>query len=176
LVDPFSKEESKMLDGEKVLGVIGGQIKLGLFKSATMAMIVTNRRFVFVEITSDMLVAEAEKIKKRSAEEKPGFFGRMAMAMNANKELLADLGKGDPDEVSAGNPKNFVVPIEGVVQGRVNNETKYDCDGDFKESNMVVLLKTADKKYELTLQGATSQPGEILEQALGSRFKKGLFR
>lgn len=165
-----------MLDGEQVLGVLGGKIKLGLFKSATMAMIVTNRRFVFVEITSDMLVAEAEKIKKRSAEEKPGFFGRMAMAMNANKELLADLGKGDPDEVSAGNPKNFVVPIEGVVQGRVNNETKYDCDGDFKESNMVVLLKTADKKYELTLQGATSQPGEILEQALGSRFKKGLFR
>ncbi|MDD3514625.1 MAG: hypothetical protein PHD35_02695 [Synergistaceae bacterium] len=165
-----------MLDGEKVLGVIGGQIKLGLFKSATMAMIVTNRRFVFVEITNDMVAAETEKIKKRSAEEKPGFFGRMAMAMNTNKELLADLGKGDPDEVFAGNPKNFVVPIESVVQGRVNNEMKYDCDGDFREFNMVVLLKTADKKYELTLQEATSQPGEILEQALGSRFKKGLFR
>ncbi len=135
-----------MLDGEKVLGVIGGQIKLGLFKSATMAMIVTNRRFVFVEITNDMVAAETEKIKKRSAEEKPGFFGRMAMAMNTNKELLADLGKGDPDEVFAGNPKNFVVPIESVVQGRVNNEMK------------------------------SSQPGEILEQALGSRFKKGLFR
>ncbi len=165
-----------MLDGEEVLGVLGGKIKLGLFKSATMAMIVTNRRFVFAEITNDMLAAQAEKIRKRSAEEKPGFFGRMAMALNANKELLADLGKGDPDEVSAGSPKNFVVPIEGVVQGKVNNETKYDYDGDFKGSNTVVLLKTADKKYELTLEGATSQPAEILGQALGSRFKKGLFR
>jgi hypothetical protein len=165
-----------MLDGEQVLGVLGGQIKLGLFKSATMAMIVTNRRFVFAEITNDMLAAQAEKIKKRSAEEKPGFFGRMAMAMNVNNELLADLGKGDPDEVSPGSPKNFVVPVEGVVQGRVNNETKYDCDGDFNRSDTVVLLKTADKKYELTLKGATSQPAGILEQALGSRFKKGLFR
>jgi len=63
-----------------------------------------------------------------------------------------------------------------VVQGRVNNETKYDCDGDFKRSNTVVSLKTADKKYELTLQGATSQPSKILEQALGSRFKKGFFK
>jgi len=86
-----------MLDGEQVLGVLGGQIKLGLFKSASMAMIVTNRRFVFAEITNDMLAAQAEKIRKRSTEEKPGFFGRMAMAMNANNELLADLGKGDPD-------------------------------------------------------------------------------
>jgi len=40
----------------------------------------------------------------------------------------------------------------------------------------VVSLKTADKKYELTLQGATSQPSKILEQALGSRFKKGFFK
>jgi hypothetical protein len=165
-----------MLEGEQVLGVLGGQIKLGLFKSASMAIIVTNRRFVFAEITNDMLAAQAEKIRKRSAEEKPGFFGRMAMAMNANNELLADLGKGDPDEVSTGSPKNFVVPVEGVVQGRVNNETKYDCDGDLKRSNTVVSLKTADKKYELTLQGATSQPSKILEQALGSRFKKGFFK
>lgn len=140
-----------------------------------MAMIVTNRRFVFAEITNDMLATQAEKIKNDRRKRNRGF-GRMAMAMNANNELLADLGKGDPDEVSTGSPKNFVVPVEGVVQGRVNNETKYDCDGDFKRSNTVVSLKTADKKYELTSPGSYVATLKDPETGPWEPFKEGIFQ
>ncbi|MFP4483159.1 MAG: hypothetical protein ACLFN0_10295 [Thermovirgaceae bacterium] len=165
-----------MLEGERVLGVLGGTMKLGLFKTASMAMIVTSRRLVFAEVTNDMVVAEAERIRKQSAAEKPGFFGRMAMALNANKELLAGLGQCDPDEIAAGGPKNFVIPLESVIMGRVSGKEKFHSDGEYQKSETVVLVKTADKKYELVLQGATAKPADILSEALGTRFRKGLFK
>lgn len=165
-----------MLEGEKVLGVLGGTMKLGLFKTASMAMVVTSKRLVFAEITNDMMTAEAERIRKQPAEGKPGFFGRMAMALNANRELLAGLGQRDPDEVAAGGPKNFVVPLEAVVAGRVTGKDRFHSDGEYQKSETVVLVQTADKKYELALQDATTKPADILAEALGTRFRKGLFK
>lgn len=162
-----------MLDGEVVYGVLGGSLKLGLFKSTAAAVVVTNRRLVYVLITDKMTKEAVKRASEQAREEGRGVLGRMGAALTATSDLVKGFALKDPDDVASLNPDNFSVPVDSVVSARFDRITNRDSEGSYNGETQTFHLATKDRKLKLTVTITTSVPEKMLGSALGSRLGKG---
>lgn len=162
-----------MLDGEIVYGVLGGSLKLGLFKSTAAAVVVTNRRLVYAIITDRMAKETAKRASEQAKEGGRGLLGRMGAALTAMSDLVKGFALQDPDDVASMNPDNFSVPVDSVVSARFDRITNRDAEGSYNGETQIFHLATSERKLKLTVTIMTSNPVDMLHSSLGSRLGKG---
>ncbi len=165
----------QMLDGEIVYGVLGGSLKLGLFKSTSAAVVVTNRRLVYAMLTNQMMKDAVNKAGEKAKAEGKGLLGRIGATMSATGDMLRKLASMDPDEVIAMNPDNFSVPVDAVVKARFDRITKTDHEGDSHGESLDLHIATGDRKLKLNVTFMTASPEEMLRNSLGSKLGRGKF-
>lgn len=162
-----------MIDGEIVYGVLGGSLKLGMFKSTAAAVVVTNRRLVYAIITDRMTKEAVKRSSDQAKEDGRGFLGRMGAALTATSDLVKGFALQDPDDVASMNPDNFSVPVDSVVSARFDRVTNRDAEGSYNGETQTFHLATNERKLKLTVTIMTTNPVDMLRSALGSRLVKG---
>ncbi len=162
-----------MAVNETVFGVLGGNLKLGMFRSAYAALVLTDRRLIYAFVTRQMTDDAIKKAGEKAKAEGKGLFGRMGATMTASADLLRDFVSMDPEEVMALNPDNFAIPVDSVTRARLDRISKKDHEGDYHGESIELHVETPQRKLKLTINFMTSTPEDILRRSLGNKVVRG---
>lgn len=148
--------------GEHVIAVIPNTtLKAGLMglKSKQHTVVVTDLRVLFAQMTVQMmkqLVADARDNAKADGK---GFFGQWGAQMGAYSGLAQRYLEMAPEQILAENPGNFAVDRSTIRKAQLKNGYTDDNGGGTSDR---LIIKTADKKYDIALVGGAGQAREAL--------------
>ncbi len=162
-----------MAVNETVFGVLGGNLKLGIFRSAYAALVLTDRRLIYAFVTKQMTDEAIKKAGEKAKAEGKGLLGRMGATMTASADLLRDLVSKDPEAVFAMNPENIAIPVESVTKARLDRISKKDHEGGYQGESIELHVETPQRKLRLTVNFMTSPPEDILRNSLGTKVARG---
>ncbi|MGC8721523.1 MAG: hypothetical protein ACP5SB_02985 [Caldisericaceae bacterium] len=104
---------------ERVIEVIPGNWKKGIFKSESWAIIVTNERLIFAKWTQDLFNKEAQRRKEESKESGSGKLKQFFSQMSASLTYFDKYYDMQPDEVSKEHPENFALRSEDITTAKL---------------------------------------------------------
>lgn len=150
--------------GDQPVAVIPNvTLKAGLFgmKSRQYVLVLTDQRVVFVRVTTErmkQLVADTRQAAKAQGK---GFLGAWGAQLGAYSTFAQDYLAKSPEEALAENPDNFAVDRAGIVKVKL----KSAYSGEDVPEQERLLIKTTDRKYQLTLASGKSQAQSALRAA-----------
>jgi hypothetical protein len=132
-----------MVEVEAVVGVIpAAKMKTGMFSSKTFALVVTDRRLLIAEQTSELSKRRAEEAKEAAKATGKGFVGQLVASTGTGFDHGRHYLAMDPAAILAESPGNGALGPGDVREVKVDRKTTSDDDGNF-ESSLRITVKTA---------------------------------
>ena len=166
---PYAGVASAVPQGtEQVIGVIGNARKMKMLGASwdTYALVVTDRRFILAQITSDMLNAASREAAAEAKAQGTGFLGQMAHQMSAFFRYCQRYETMPPDLILAETQGNRA--IENARISAVNIKVKGGPEGSSEYNEFIMTLVSADGKFEFHI-GEDDRFINILKTAYGDR-------
>ena len=136
------------MDAETVVGVIpNAKVKTGLFSSATWTLVLTDRRLLLAEQTSELAKRRAAEAKDSAKASGKGFMSQWAAQVGTGFDHGRHYLAMDPAAVLAESPRNAALAPGDVREVKVDRKTTSDDDGAV-ETSLQIKIRTA--RDELT--------------------------
>lgn len=152
-------------NGEHAIAVISNtSLKTGLIKRTNYALVLTDRRVVFAEITAAMLKQAVSDARDDAKADGKGLFGQWGAQLGAYSDMAGSYLAMTPEQALAQNPANFAVDRAAIKScklkhGRVGNDDAPDSP------DRLVIKTTGGDKYNLELGAGIGQAKKALVAA-----------
>ena len=155
------------MDAETVVGVISqAKRKTGLFSSTTYALVVTDRRLLLAEQTSEVAKRQAAEAKEWAQAAGKGVVGQWAASTGSGLDRGRHYLQMDPAAILAEAPGNAALGPGEVREVKVDRKVMSDEDGAI-ESSLKITIKTA--RGDATYTAPDEKPSRDEARALLSR-------
>lgn len=155
------------MDAETVVGVIPkARLKTGLFSSVTYDLVVTDRRLLLAEQTSELTKRRAAQARETARDAGKGFMGQWAAQIGTSHDDGRHYLEMEPAAILAGAPRNVALGPADVREVKVDRKTTSDDDGAF-ETSLRIKIRTA--KDESTYTTPEEKPSRDEARALLAR-------
>ncbi len=148
--------------GEHVHGVIpNATLKEGFLgvKSKVYILVLTERRIVFVRITTEMMKQLVTDSRNEAKADGKGFFGQWGAQLTAYSEFAQRYLTMPPDEALAETPGNFALERSAIVKAKLKAG---HTDNDGNTTSDRLIIKATDRKYNIDLGAGRRQAKEAL--------------
>lgn len=110
---------------EVVLGVIpDARVSLGLFKSETWALVVTDRRLLGARVADELKNRVAGQARAQAKASGSGFLGQLRAQIDADVALGQHYGSMTPEEILAETPGNWALSPGQVSSIKVERKSR----------------------------------------------------
>jgi hypothetical protein len=155
------------VDGETVVGVIpNARVKTGLFSSTTYTLVVTDRRLLLAEQTSDLAKRRAVEAKEAAKSAGRGFMGQWAASAGTGFDHGRHYLAMDAAAILAESPRNVALGPVDVRGVKVERKTTSDEDGSM-ESSLRITIRT--ERGEATYSTPDETPSRDEARAMLAR-------
>ena len=158
--------------GEKTMGIIPVLKKPKSFgRWDTYAMVITNRRSIFPQITSQMLKDAAMEAQRKGKEEGKGFFSRWADQLKSTFNYSQRYWNIPPEEILNETAGNFAIENSAIREIKVKR--KEDSRGDDVASQTYTEIKIDSTigEFKYNIDGRAGDEVNILKSLFGERVK-----
>jgi len=153
---------------ETIVGIIPNT-HAGFFGNKCYNLVVTNKRLIVTELTSEMIKSEAKKVAEESKQREEGIFKRFASTAFAGTKYYTRYQSMPINQIISENPNNFVIEPQMVKKIRVN--FRY-VDAEQTRSENEIRIKWSGGKSIFKFNSiGTKEAKNILEVAFPSKVK-----
>jgi hypothetical protein len=156
---------------EKIAGLIALLKKPKSFgRWDACAVIVTNQRTIFAQLTSKMLKDAAMDAQRKGKDEGKGFLSRWADQLRATAAHSERYWNVPPEEALNENPGNFTIPNQDIKLIKI----KKRHSGRGQETGQTITevkIESAVKKENYSIDGYSSNIVNMLKSVFGDRVK-----
>ena len=164
-------EEAQTLE-EKMVGLIPMLKKPKSFgRWDAYAVIVTNQRTIFAQLTSKMLKDAAMEAQRKGKEEGKGFFSRWAEQIKATASYSDRYWDIPTEEVLNENPGNFSISNQDIKLFEIKRKRRFGSDQDAEQTITEVKINSAARKETFVLDGYSHNIVNMLKGVFGDRLK-----
>lgn len=125
------------------------------------SLVITNNRILFARITVARMKELSQQAREQAKDQGKGHMGQMLANPHVYDKLVELYTQLGPEGVLADNAKNFAVDRNTVS----NVKLKTTAGPEGGVGSDVLILKTAGKKYKITLGGSKAAARQALEAA-----------
>ena len=155
---------------EKMVGLIPVLKKPKSFgRWDTYAMIVTDQRSIFAQLTATMLKEAAAEAQRKGKEDGKGFFARWADQLKATMAYSDRYWNIPPDEVLNETAGNFAIPNQEINLIRVKQKTQSSYGDDVDHTITEVTIESKSKKLSYNIDGYSKDMVNMLKGVFGDR-------
>lgn len=148
--------------GERIVAVIPNATLKGGFmgmKSKAYTLVLTDRRIVFAQITTDMMKQIVADARDGAKAEGKGFMGQWGAQLTAYSAFAQGYLTMPVDQALGETPGNFAIERPAIEKAKVKVG---HTDADNNTTADRLIIKTSDKKYDITLQAGAAQAKQAL--------------
>ena len=157
---------------EKMLGLIPVLKKPKSFgRWDTYALIITDQRTIFAQLTSKMLKEAAAEAQKKGKEEGKGFFSRWAAQLKSTMAYSERYWNILPDEALNENPGNFAIPNQEIKSLKIKHKHESSWGNEAEQSITEIKIESARKKDTYNIDGYNKDIQNMLKNVFGDRAK-----
>lgn len=154
---------------ETVLGAIpDARIKIGLLKSETWVLVVTDQRLLAARVTDELVKSIAEQARARAKESGSGFFGQWGAQLKASFALGQRYCAMAPEAILAETPGNWALSPGQVSTIKVERKSR-SSGGDDDSSIDYLRITIEASGGKGTYETNDDKPGQREVQALLAR-------
>ena len=172
--------------GEKMVGLVPMLKKPKSFgRWDTYAMVITNRRSLFPQITGKMLKQAMAEAQRKGKEEGKGFFSRWADQFKVSYNFSQRYWDMLPEEILGETPGNFAVENSDIIEIKVNRREEISTeapgnfanDGVYCEGSTVsqtfteIKIDAKASTFAYNIDGHADDEVATLRKAFGDRVK-----
>ncbi|MFZ7137249.1 MAG: zinc ribbon domain-containing protein [archaeon] len=163
------KPQSTTSVSEPVVGVILLRKPKSLGRYDTFSGILTNKRMVFAQMTSNMLKDAINQARAQAKAEGKGFFGQWGEQLKASASFAQRYYSMEPSIALNETPGNFDIQNTAVSEIKLSLKTFGNSDNNQKEFE--VEFKGSFGKYKFKMDDNHNYV-EAFKQVFGDRLKK----
>ncbi|MFA5364264.1 MAG: zinc ribbon domain-containing protein [Candidatus Bathyarchaeia archaeon] len=155
------------VSSEPVVGVIVLRKPKSLGRYDSFSGVITNQRFIFAQMTGDMLKDAVKQAREQAKSEGKGFFGQWGEQLKASASFAGRYYNMEPSAVLAETAGNFAVDNNTV------NEIKLKLKDHGDQSNQrdfEIEVKASSGKYKFRMD-ENNDYVKMLKQIYGDRVK-----
>ena len=157
---------------EKMLGLLPVVKKPKSFgRWDTYAVIITDERAIFAQLTSDMLKEAAKEAQRQGKEEGKGFFARWADQLRATMSYSERYWDIPPDEALNENPGNFAIPNDDIKKINIKQKTQSGWGDDADQYITELKIEARGRKDTYNVDSFSNEMKEMLKSIYGDRLK-----
>jgi hypothetical protein len=148
---------------EPVVSVIpNARLKAGFMgvKTKPYILMLTQRRVIFVQVTSQMMKQLVADARDGAKAEGKGFMGQWGAQLTAFSAFAEGYLQMPPDAALAQTPGNFAVERSTIVKTKIKT-SHADTDSGGATTDRLII-KTTEKKYVLNLGAGKQQAKKAL--------------
>ncbi len=151
------------------MGVIP-DLNSGFMGQKAFAMVVTNYRLIFAQITNKMMKEEIERAKAQAQQQGAGTFGKWTASVGAGFNIHQRYYQMPPQAILQESPGNFEIRPELVKSVRISHG-HYDPQYSHQTPNKMVI-KWSGGKNKFTFERIDPQQiRNLLTPLLGTKVK-----
>jgi hypothetical protein len=155
------------VEAETVVGVIpNARVKTGIISSITYTLVVTDRRLLLAEQSSDLAKRRAAEAKEGAKAAGKGFMGQWVAQAGTGFDHGRHYLAMEPAAVLAESPRNVAIGPADVREIKVERKTTSDDEGSM-ESSLKIKIKTA--REETTYSTSDETPSRDEARAMLAR-------
>jgi hypothetical protein len=157
---------------EKMLGLIPVLRKPKSFgRWDTYALIITDQRTIFAQMTANMLKEAAAEAQRKGKEEGKGFFSRWADQLKATMAYSNRYWDIPPDEALGENPGNFAIPNQEIRQIRIKQKSQASWGQEVDQAITEIRIESVGKKETYNVDMYSQDMVNMLKGIFGDRVK-----
>jgi hypothetical protein len=164
---PASTQWGEKSSSEPVIGVLLLRKPKSLGRFDTFTGVLTNQRFIFAQMTSEMLKDAAMQAREQAKAEGKGFWGQWSDQLKASLDYTKKYLTMQPQAILAETPGNFAVNNEAIKEIKVN--LKHLGNQDNRHELEIEIHSNAGK-YEYRMD-EDSYFTDLLKKIYGDKVK-----
>lgn len=137
----------------------------------TYALIITDQRTIFAQLTASMLKEAAAEAQRKGKEEGKGFFSRWADQLKATMAYSERYWNIPPDEALNENPGNFAIPNQEIKLIKIKQKHESGWEQESDRITTEVKIESAGKKATYNIDGYSKDTQNMLKSIFGDRVK-----
>ncbi|MDD5590927.1 MAG: zinc ribbon domain-containing protein [Dehalococcoidales bacterium] len=158
--------------GERTMGIIPVLKKPKSFgRWDTYAMVITDRRSIFPQITSQMLKDAAMEAQRKGKEEGKGFFSRWADQLKSLANFAQRYWNIPPEEILNETVGNFAIENSAIREIKVKRKEDYRGDDVASQTYTEIKIDSAIGEFKYNIDGRAGDEVNILKSLFGERVK-----
>lgn len=153
------------MNSERVISIIPNvTLKAGFlgFASKQIALVLTDQRVIFARITTAMMQEAVTDAADGAKSQGKGLLGQMGARLSAHSVFAKRYLEMPPSQILAETDGNFAVDRSAITKTKM--KTSYG-GGEDANTTDVLIIKTAEKKYDMTLGSSRASAKEALQAA-----------
>lgn len=153
------------MNSERVISIIPNvTLKAGFmgFASKQITLVLTDQRVIFARITTAMMQEAVADASDGAKAQGKGLLGQLGARMSAHSVFAKRYLEMPPGQILAETDGNFAVDRSTIT--KTKTKTEYGV-GDDANTTDVLIIKTTEKKYNMTLGSTISSAKEALQAA-----------
>jgi hypothetical protein len=154
---------------EPVLGVVLLRRQKSLGRQDSYAGVVTSQRFIFAQVTNEMMQQAVRDAQEQAKTEGKGFWGQWANQMKTQSLLLQKYLSMAPPAIMSETPGNFAINNDNIREIKLNNKD-ISHERDFSQTEFEIEIASIAGKYEFRMD-EKNEYVNFLKQVYCERFK-----
>jgi len=153
------------MNSERVISIIPNvTLHAGFmgFASKQFTLVLTDQRVIFARVTTAMMQEAVADASDGAKAQGKGLLGQLGARMSAHSVFAKRYLEMPTSQILAETDGNFAVDRSTITKTKVKTETGV---GDDANSTDVLIIKTTEKKYKLTLGSSRASAKEALQTA-----------
>lgn len=155
------------MNDEKVMGVIP-DLRTGLLGRDSFSLIVTQKRMIFAEYTTDLMKKERNKAVSKS--ESKGMMAKLNASVSSSFNFHNRYYDMDPEEILIESPNNYEIRPEQVKSIKIRSGQWDPESGKEAVNKMIIKWSGGKNKFNFT-QMNPNQVKDLLLPLMGTKLK-----
>lgn len=170
-VQPQTMYQSAAGNGEQTVGAIHAKKmkSMGLSYDSYTAVI-TTRRMIFAQMTSQMLTQNATNAREQAKSEGKGFFGAWGAQIKAGFSFGQRYLQMSPESILAENPGNFAIENNTISQIKIGLKRLNPGSSNTGPQDFEMKIQTPMGEYVYRIDDSSNNE-KLLKQVYGDRVK-----
>jgi len=157
---------------EKMVGLIPVLKKPKSFgRWDTYALVITDQRLVFAQLTSKMLKEAAVEAQRKGKEEGKGFFSRWADQLKATMAYSQRYWDISPEQALHENSGNFSIPNQEIKKMKIKRKDQSGWGDEAQRLVTELKIESNSRKMTFNVDNYDNDIKNSLQNVFGDRFK-----
>ena len=157
---------------EKMLGLIPVVKKPKSFgRWDTFAMVITDQRSIFAQLTSQMLKEAAAEAQRKGKEEGKGIFDRWADQLKATFTFSQRYWNIPPEEILSETPGNFAIDNSDINQIKIKRKEEHRGSSTAYQTLTELQIEARNTKLSYNIDGYSDEMVDMLKSVFGDKVR-----
>jgi hypothetical protein len=157
---------------EKMVGLVPVVKKPKSFgRWDTYALVITDVRSIFTQLTGDMLKEAAKEAQRKGKEEGKGFMQRWADQLKATFAFSERYWDIPPEDILNENPGNFAIPNSDISSIKIKHKEEYRGNNTPYQTLTEMQIESKKGKHAFNIDGYSDDIANVLKGIFGDKVK-----